>query len=75
VPLVLVVTGGRRLQIGGAVDQARAAFETFYLGQEGGTAMAELLFGDVAPSGHLPITWPANVGQGARGQRHAARGP
>jgi beta-glucosidase len=63
VPLVLVVVGGRPLEIGDAVAKSRAAFETFYLGQEGGTALAELVFGDVAPSGHLPITWPKNVGQ------------
>jgi beta-glucosidase len=63
VPLVLVVVGGRPLDIASAVDKSRAAFETFYLGQEGGTALAELVFGDVAPTGHLPITWPKNVGQ------------
>jgi beta-glucosidase len=63
VPLVLVVINGRPLEIGAAVDQARAAIEAFYLGQEGGTALGEILFGDVAPSGHLPITLPRSVGQ------------
>jgi beta-glucosidase len=63
VPLVLVVINGRPLEIGAAVNQARAAIEAFYLGQEGGTALGEILFGDVAPSGHLPITLPRSVGQ------------
>jgi beta-glucosidase len=63
VPLVLLIGGGRPLEVGRAVEKSRAAFHTFYLGQEGGTALAELIFGDVAPSGHLPITWPKNVGQ------------
>jgi beta-glucosidase len=63
VPLVLVVVGGRPLEIGDALGHARAAVGAFYLGQEGGTALGELLFGDVAPSGHLPISWPRSVGQ------------
>ncbi len=63
VPVVLVVIGGRPLEIGAALRGARAALGAFYLGQEGGTALAEILFGDVAPSGHLPITWPKSIGQ------------
>jgi len=63
VPVVLVVINGRPLDIGDAVQRSRAAIEAFYLGQEGGTALAELLFGDVNPSGHLPITLPKSVGQ------------
>lgn len=63
VPIVLVVVNGRPLEIGAAVERSKAALEAFYLGQEGGTALAEILFGDVAPSGHLPITLPRSVGQ------------
>ena len=63
VPVVLVLINGRPLEFGDAISRSRAAFEAFYLGQEGGTALGELLFGDVNPSGHLPITLPQSVGQ------------
>jgi beta-xylosidase len=63
VPIVLVVIGARPLAIGAALSRSRAAIAAFYLGQEGGTALAELIFGDRSPSGHLPITWPRSAGQ------------
>jgi beta-glucosidase len=63
VPIVLVVFNGRPLEIGEAVAQSRAAIEAFYMGQETGTALAEILFGDVSPSGRLPVTLPRSLGQ------------
>jgi beta-glucosidase len=63
VPLVVVVVNGRPLEIGDAVTASRATLEAFYLGQETGTALAEILFGKVAPSGRLPVTLPKSVGQ------------
>ena len=44
-------------------DEANALVEGWYLGQEGGTAMADVLFGDVNPGGKLPVTIPRSVGQ------------
>jgi beta-glucosidase len=45
------------------LDQAQAVLEGFYLGQETGTAVANVLFGDRSPSGKLPVTLPRSVGQ------------
>lgn len=62
-PVVLVLMTGRPLDITWANDHVPAIFNVWYPGSEGGHAVANLLFGDANPSGHLPVTWPRNVGQ------------
>jgi beta-glucosidase len=63
VPVVLLLINGRPLSVNYAAEHARALFEGWYLGQEGGTAFADALFGDVNPGGKLPISFPRSVGQ------------
>ncbi len=62
-PVVVVLINGRPLSITRIADTVPAILECFYLGQEGGTAVAEALFGDVNPGGKLPISFPRHVGQ------------
>jgi beta-glucosidase len=62
-PVVLVLVAGRPLALGSAVDKAQAILMAWYLGNEGGPAVAETLFGDVNPSGKLPVSWPRSAGQ------------
>ncbi len=54
---VVVVTSGGNVESAGWLDRVPALLETWYAGQAGGTALAEILFGDVNPSGHLPATF------------------
>jgi beta-glucosidase len=63
VPVVVLLINGRPLSVNQIVEQASAVFEGWYLGQEGGKAFADALFGDVNPGGKLPITFPRSVGQ------------
>ena len=62
-PMVAVLLNGRPHSIVKLARTVPAILEGFYLGQEGGTAVADVLFGDVNPSGKLPISIPRGVGQ------------
>jgi beta-glucosidase len=54
---VVVVTSGGGVDFRNFVDRVPALIEAWYPGQEGGTALAEILFGDVNPSGRLPVSF------------------
>ena len=62
-PLVVVYIEGRPLDKNWAAANADALLTAYYPGQEGGNAIADVLFGDVNPSGRLPISVPRSVGQ------------
>jgi beta-glucosidase len=62
-PVVVVLINGRPLALSHVAATVPAILEGFYLGQEGGTAVAEVLFGDVSPGGKLPISFPRVTGQ------------
>jgi beta-glucosidase len=62
-PTIVVLLNGRALSVEYLSRTVPALVEGWYLGQETGNAIAGVLFGDVNPSGHLPVTIPRNVGQ------------
>lgn len=62
-PTVAVLMNGRPLSIPWIASNVPAVVESWYLGVEHGTAVADVLFGAVNPSGKLPITFPRTVGQ------------
>jgi beta-glucosidase len=62
-PVVAVLVNGRPLAIPAVAERVPAILETWYSGQEGGTAVGEALFGDINPGGKLPVTFPRHTGQ------------
>ena len=62
-PTIVVLLNGRPPAVVDIAEKANALIEGWYLGQEGGTAMANILFGDANPGGHLPVTIARSVGQ------------
>jgi beta-glucosidase len=61
--IVLVVTGGSPIALGEVEDMVDAILFVWYPGMEGGRAVAEVLFGDIAPAGKLPLTFPKSLDQ------------
>ncbi len=62
-PVVVYLTNGRPLSVNRLVEKIPAILEGWYMGQETGTAAADIIFGDVNPSGKLTITVPKSAGQ------------
>jgi len=62
-PVVLVLSNGRPLSVNWADRHVPAIVELWFPGENGGSALADVLFGDCNPSGRLPITFPRSVGQ------------
>jgi beta-glucosidase len=63
--VVVALTSGGGVDMTRFVDHVPAIIQTWYPGQEGGTALAEVLFGDVTPSGKLPVTFERRFEDGA----------
>jgi beta-glucosidase len=72
--VVLVLLTGRPYAIGWAMDRCAAVIQTFFPGEEGGTAVAGVLTGRVNPSGHLPVTMPRSTGAQPYTYLHSALG-
>ncbi len=62
-PMIAVIMAGRPLTFHDVAERVNAVLYVFHPGMMGGPAIADMLFGDTAPSGRLPITFPRTVGQ------------
>ncbi len=60
-PLIVVLTGGLPLIIPEILEMADAVIYAFYPGEQGGNALADIIFGDISPSGRMPFTVPKTV--------------
>lgn len=61
--LAVIICGGAPVETSAWLDHTAAVLEAWYPGEEGSRAIAEVLFGEVSPSGKLPICFPKSVGQ------------
>ena len=62
-PVVLVMENGKPFVLTWESEHLAGILETWYPGEEGGDAVADILFGEANPSGRLPVTFPRHVGQ------------
>jgi beta-glucosidase len=62
-PTIVVLIGGSAITGGKWIDRVRGLLTAWYPGEEGGNAVADVLFGGYNPAGRLPMTWPVFEGQ------------
>lgn len=62
-PTIVVLIGGSAITGGEWLDKVAAVLTAWYPGEQGGTAVADVLYGDYNPAGRLPMTWPVFEGQ------------
>jgi beta-glucosidase len=62
-PVVVVLYGGSAITMSRWIEKVAAVIHVWYPGQEGGRAVADVLYGDANPAGRLPITFPMSEGQ------------
>lgn len=60
-PLIVVITSGNPLIIPEVYEMADAVIYAWYSGEQGGNAVADIIFGDVSPSGRMPFTVPYSI--------------
>ena len=58
-PVVLILFGGRAQVISGIAEKCAAIIQAWYPGEEGGNALADILYGNISPSGKLSVSYPA----------------
>ncbi|MDN4633246.1 glycoside hydrolase family 3 N-terminal domain-containing protein [Sphingomonas sp. PsM26] len=73
-PIVVALRNGRALALSGAVLDAPAILVTWFLGSQSGPAIADILFGIVAPSARLPVSFPYATGQEPYHYAHKSTG-
>ena len=62
-PITVVIVGGSAVTMNNWINEVPAIVDVWYPGDEGGNAVADVLFGDYNPAGRLPITFPIHEGQ------------
>jgi beta-glucosidase len=62
-PVVVVLVGGSAITMSRWIEEVDAVMQVWYPGEEGGNAVADVLFGDYNPAGRIPITFPMTEGQ------------
>ena len=62
-PVISVIISGRPMVVTQIEEQSKALLQSFYPGVMGGQAIAEVIFGKICPSGHLPVSMPRHSGQ------------